>query len=93
MYELRNLTELHLQGNPIVDAHVTPPQLAYLKALATFRGSLSLSSNSACQDGYQKLSWTANRTICYGGDDLIGADVDSGEALGGANGETSTNSE
>ncbi|TYZ59200.1 hypothetical protein PybrP1_007133 [[Pythium] brassicae (nom. inval.)] len=91
VYELRALTELFLQGNPISDAHVTPPQLAFLKALPTFRGTLRLSSDSACQDGFQKLVWSANQTICYGGDDFLGADVDSSDARGQLN-ETSTNS-
>uniref|UniRef100_K3WQB9 Protein kinase domain-containing protein n=1 Tax=Globisporangium ultimum (strain ATCC 200006 / CBS 805.95 / DAOM BR144) TaxID=431595 RepID=K3WQB9_GLOUD len=65
VYEMRNLTELYLQGNAIKDVHITTGQLEFLKSLSTFEGSMKLSS--ACQDGYQSYSWDS-KTVCYGDD-------------------------
>lgn len=72
---MRNLAELYLQGNSIKDVHITRAQLAYLKALTTFEGNMTLTG--ACQDGYQKYTWSA-KTVCSGGDDFLSSDFGSG---------------
>ncbi|KAF1332014.1 Serine/threonine protein kinase, partial [Globisporangium splendens] len=82
VYEMRNLTELYLQGNAIQDVHITTGQLEFLKSLSIFEGTMKLSS--ACQDGYQSYSWSS-KTVCYG-DDVVS------DYLGSGSSEQSTTS-
>ncbi|RLN81206.1 hypothetical protein BBJ28_00015102 [Nothophytophthora sp. Chile5] len=75
IYEMRNLSTLHLQGNAITDAHVTAPQLQYLQALAVFEANLTV--NGSCSTGYDAVSW-ADKSVCYTTGNGLGSISDSG---------------
>ncbi|CAI5729364.1 unnamed protein product [Peronospora destructor] len=87
IYEMRSLSALYLQSNAISDAHVTLPQLQYLRELPVFEANLTVHGN--CSEGYEAVSW-ADKSVCY----TNGVGLDSINSSGSnEKGTTSTASE
>lgn len=76
IYEMRNLSGLHLQGNLIANAHVTLPQLQYLQKLPVFEANLTVDGN--CSLGYNAVSW-GDKSVCYANGDGLG-NIDSSDS-------------
>ncbi|CEG37878.1 tkl protein kinase [Plasmopara halstedii] len=76
IYEMRNLSALYLQGNMIVNAHVTLPQLLYLQKLPVFEANLTISGS--CSAGYDTISWNG-KSVCYTNGDSLGS-IDGSES-------------